>query len=149
VYSILFPKLRRGKSKKLKAVARALAGDRSDLVRETVTDTSGGAMSPEVWGQQEDADFFKGSGEAFKQAQTGAFICEVFETNWQSVQVYSICSLDLTIGMGGAVWRKIEPPEILAACLLLNVKRSDRPQVTFDIQEMSQAAEQFLNRPKG
>jgi len=101
-----------------------------------------------VWGQQDNEAFFKGSGEAFKNS-TGAFICEVFESNWVAFQVYSICSLDLVLGMGGAVWRKIEPTEIEAACNLLNVKKRYRPQITFDIQEMSQAAEQYLNRPKG
>lgn len=68
----------------------------------------------------------------------------VWSCNWLAVAVFEACQLTLVAGMG-VYYQGISALEAKAACDLLQVRRSDQPDVLLDVQFMGRTVSDALN----
>lgn len=69
----------------------------------------------------------------------------VWSCNWQPVEVFECCRIELVGGLG-ASYDGISSGEVRSACDLLDVPRSDWPDVLTDVQYMGRVVSAALNK---
>lgn len=73
-------------------------------------------------------------------------VFEVFKSNTDCIKVFQYCQPQMFAGMTSFVWTGIQAVEILAACRLLLIKRSQWPQILDDVNYMGLAAARLNNK---
>jgi hypothetical protein len=71
--------------------------------------------------------------------------CEVSADNWNAVSVFQVCEFQIIGGAFGMWWRGIPSIEVKAACELLNMPRSDWPEVLEGVRIMAAETAKLRN----